>query len=112
MPIASSASLPRLGCQARCVRKRVLFTCSQCSLPPSRTPVSSAFCNELLATPSAIWLTVDESLSEASCCQLATVPSETAQPHKSAAVPPCAPKGRGDNGGDRPSSPFPEARTE
>jgi hypothetical protein len=43
MPIASNAGFPRFWCQARCVKKRVLWTWSQCSLPSNRESHRSGF---------------------------------------------------------------------
>jgi hypothetical protein len=67
MPLSSKDCRPRLACQARYVRKRVLLTCSQHRFPATRIPVSSAYCKGAALTQLTICATVGVSCSAANC---------------------------------------------
>ena len=77
---------PRLGWQVIRVYLPVRAQCTQCSLPATRSPVSSNPATSASAIRSPTWVRNPSSPSAARAVMLATVASETGVPNSSASA--------------------------
>src|SRR3954447_18991541 len=83
-PAASIASVPRLRWQNSAVNRVLQATCSQCSLPATRSPVSSACTSSASLSAARAAAVNGASPAAARAVQAATVPTDIGVPNTSA----------------------------